>query len=67
MFYFSGYGSNTLSGMSKTSFDPHGHLRQAGKQIYECERIYSKPSKVIFSANVSYTKIKTINFKNPVT
>lgn len=25
-----GYGTNTLTGMTKTSLDPHGHLRQPG-------------------------------------
>lgn len=72
MFYFLGYGSNTLSGMSKTSFDPHGHLRQAGKQILIKRhftsvsafgfKIVLKPSRVIFSANVSYK-----NQTNPMT
>lgn len=27
---FAGYGSNALSGMTKATLDPHGHLRQPG-------------------------------------
>lgn len=33
LFFVLGYGSNTLTGMTKASLDPHGHLRQPGKQI----------------------------------
>lgn len=32
--FFLGYGSNTLSGMTKASLDPHGHLRQPGIICY---------------------------------
>lgn len=31
---FAGYGSNALSGMTKATLDPHGHLRQPGMDYY---------------------------------
>lgn len=33
---FAGYGTNTLSSMTKASLDPHSHLRQPGEFIISC-------------------------------